>query len=149
MSKPQCGKSSSDGAEKVVCPVVTASRILRSMWSLIVISYLQRGPQGFNELLRVIPGINSKTLARTLKSLQASGLVTREVVNTQPFAVKYSLTEMAHDLGPVLNHLRSWGEKWVMRRGEEGAGLGPVGGRASRILEGSFKGNMRKFEETL
>ncbi len=73
------------------------------------------GPKSFNELLRIVPRINSKTLSRTLKSLQKAGLVSREVVSTQPFAVRYSLTEMAADLKALLDSLRDWGEKWVLR----------------------------------
>jgi DNA-binding HxlR family transcriptional regulator len=57
--------------------------------------------------------MNSKTLSRTLKSLVSKGLVVREVVSVQPFAVQYRLTPMGEELVPVLNALREWGEKWA------------------------------------
>jgi DNA-binding HxlR family transcriptional regulator len=95
------------------CPVVAASKVLSSVWAIVVIYYLVDGPRGFNELLRTIPGMNSKTLSRTLKLLVSKGLVVREVVSVQPFAVHYRLTPMGEELVPVLNALREWGEKWA------------------------------------
>jgi DNA-binding HxlR family transcriptional regulator len=95
------------------CPVVAASKALSSVWAIVVIYYLMDGPKGFNELLRAIPGMNSKTLSRTLKSLQSKGLVVREVVSLQPFSVRYRLTPMGEELVPVLNALREWSEKWL------------------------------------
>jgi DNA-binding HxlR family transcriptional regulator len=95
------------------CPVVAASKVLSSVWAIVVIYYLMDGPKGFNELLRAIPGMNSKTLSRTLKSLVSKGLVVRQVVSVQPFAVHYRLTPMGEELVPVLNALREWGEKWA------------------------------------
>jgi DNA-binding HxlR family transcriptional regulator len=103
--------------EERVCPVAAAARLLGSVWSLVVINYLMDGPMGFNELLRQIPGLNSKTLSRTLKSLQAKGLVIREVVNTQPFAVRYVLTPAAKELKPVVHALSMWGSKWMLGSG--------------------------------
>jgi len=103
--------------EEGVCPIAAAARLLGSVWSLVVINYLMDGPMGFNELLRQIPGLNSKTLSRTLKSLQAKGLVIREVVSTQPFAVRYALTPAAKELKPVVHALSMWGSKWMLGRG--------------------------------
>jgi len=97
-----------------ICPVVSASKLLGSVWSMVVISYLMDGPMGFNELLRQIPMLNSKTLSRTLKSLQARGLVERQVVSLQPFAVRYSLTPAAGELKPVIEEMRRWGYKYAM-----------------------------------
>ncbi|MEM4328944.1 MAG: helix-turn-helix domain-containing protein [Candidatus Caldarchaeum sp.] len=104
--------------ERQICPMVAAAKILGSMWSLVIISYLTTGPKGFNELLRLIPSLNSKTLSRTLKALQSRGLVRRNVVSLQPFAVTYSLTPMAEDLKPLLEGLRRWSVKWL----SEGSG---------------------------
>jgi len=92
-----------------ICPMVTAAKILGSVWSLVIISYLLDGPKGFNELLKLIPGMNAKTLSRTLKRLQSNGLVERKIVSVQPFSVRYSLTPTAMELKPILEKLRNWG----------------------------------------
>lgn len=93
--------------------MVSVTRVLGSLWSLVVIHHLLDGPKGFNELLRSIEGMNAKTLSRTLKSLRARGLVVRNVTNTQPFSVEYSLTPMALELNEILVNLQEWGEKWL------------------------------------
>ncbi len=103
-------------ASDKVCPVVSTAKLLGSVWSLVIISYLMDGPKGFNELLRQIPGLNSKTLSRTLKSLQARGIVKREAVSLQPFAVRYSLTPAARELKPVIEGMRLWGYKWALQQ---------------------------------
>jgi len=99
-----------------VCPMVAAAKILGSMWSLVIINYLASGPKGFNELLRLIPMLNSKTLSRTLKSLQARGLVQRNIISVQPFSVSYSLTPMAEELTPILKAFRDWADKWLIQQ---------------------------------
>ncbi len=103
-------------ADGEVCPIVESIRIVGSTWKLIIIRYLLDGPKGFNELLRAIHGLNSKTLSRTLKQLQQDGLVERRVVALQPFSVEYRLTEKGQALQPVIQALRKWGEEWALGR---------------------------------
>lgn len=67
---------------------------------------------GFNELLKTVDGLNSKTLSRVLKNLQANDIIVRKIINTQPFLVQYSLTEKGEALKPVLDALRTWGESF-------------------------------------
>ncbi len=96
-----------------LCPIVEAIKRISGMWKLVVVRYLLEGPMGFNELLRRIDGISSKTLSATLKQLQKEGIVRREILSTQPFSVKYYLTEKGEELKPVIEALRYWGEKWI------------------------------------
>ncbi|BBD73796.1 transcriptional regulator [Sulfodiicoccus acidiphilus] len=94
-----------------VCPIVRAIRTLGSEPKLLVVRYLLDEPMGFNQLLRVTR-LSSKTLSSVLKSLEEEGIVKREVVNTRPFAVRYSLTEKGADLNTILRELGKWLEKW-------------------------------------
>ena len=105
-------KSKEDNLRET-CPIVGSIQVIGSMWRLIVIRYLMDRPMSFNELLRAANGLNSKTLSRTLKYLQQEGIVKREIVSTQPFSVRYSLTEKGYDLQPVIEALKTWGIKWL------------------------------------
>ena len=95
------------------CPIVNAIREIGGEWKLIVIRYLADGQMGFNELMKTIPDVNSKTLASTLKYLEEREIISREVESTRPFRVKYSLTEKGRSLGAALSDLRKWGEQWI------------------------------------
>ncbi|EQD42489.1 transcription regulator, partial [mine drainage metagenome] len=95
------------------CPIVDAIKNIGGEWNFIIIRYLNEKPMGFNEILKSVRGLNSKTLSRVLKNLQAAEIVERTIINTQPFQVQYSLTEKGKSLDPVFDALRQWGMKWA------------------------------------
>ena len=105
--------------EGELCPIVEAIRHVAGVWRLVVVRYLMDHPQGFSDLLKTIPASNSKTLSRTLKLLMKEGLIERKILNLQPFAVQYSLTQKGRSLEPVLNELKKWGERWAVGLLEE------------------------------
>mgnify|MGYP001770830704 FL=1 len=117
-------KTSPDGEQ--LCPIVESIKVIGSMWRLIVVRYLMEGEKGFNELLRSSPGLHAKTLSRTLKQLEAQGIVERLVVSTRPFSVRYRLTPKGEALRPVFEALREWGRAWLL----------PAEQRASAVLSG-------------
>lgn len=96
-----------------LCPIVEALMRIKSIWKLVVIRFLLDGPKGFNELLRAFPEMNAKTLSRTLKALQEEGMISRKIVSTRPFSVRYELTQKGRELRPTLLTLRKWGSKWI------------------------------------
>lgn len=96
------------------CPIVSAIRELGGEWNLIIIRYLMEKSMGFNEILRTAKGISSKTLSNNLKNLTARGIVHREVISTQPFSVRYSLTEKGKALSGLLDKLGQWGNEYVV-----------------------------------
>lgn len=95
------------------CPIVKAIKEIGGEWKLIVIRYLADGPQGFNELMKRIPDVNSKTLASTLKYLEEHSIIDRHIESTRPFRVKYSLAPKGVSLDSALSDLKKWGEEWV------------------------------------
>ncbi len=94
------------------CPVVESLHLVGNEKKLVIIRFLLERPMRFNQLLKV--GLDSKTLSRALKSMEAQGLVNRQVISTQPFSVEYSLTEKGRELKPVIDSLRTWAERWVV-----------------------------------
>ena len=99
-----------------LCPVLAAVGVIGTEWRLAIIHRLLEGPQRFSEILKSNPRLNAKTLSATLKFLEGSGVVQRNVVSTRPFVVVYSLTEMGLGLGPAARELRAWGERWIAPR---------------------------------
>jgi DNA-binding HxlR family transcriptional regulator len=107
------------GLNTNTCPIVSAIREIGGEWNFIIIRYLLENSMGFNEMLRRASGISSRTLSAVLKDLAGKGIVKREIVSTQPFQVRYSLTEKGNALRPIVDGLGKWGETWVAERKEE------------------------------
>lgn len=84
--------------------------VVGGKWKLVLISVLQSGKKGFNELTREA-GISPRILSKELQEMEMNGLVTREVCNTKPITVQYELTEYSQTLNDVLIAMEKWGYK--------------------------------------
>jgi DNA-binding HxlR family transcriptional regulator len=96
------------------CPAIESIMKVGNELRLVVVSCLIHGPLRFNELLETAKGVDPRSLSRVLKFLASEGIVKRDVLSTQPFAVQYSLTEKGKQLEPVVEALRTWGERWLI-----------------------------------
>lgn len=77
-------------------------------WSLLVISLLADRTVRFTELRREIDGISQRMLARTLRQLERTGLVTRTVHPVVPPRVDYELTKLGATLLETAQELILW-----------------------------------------
>ncbi len=77
-------------------------------WKLVLHSVIRNGKRRFNELSREA-GISPRILSKELQELEMNGLVSREVCNTKPVTVQYSLTEYSKTLEEVLIAMEKWG----------------------------------------
>ncbi|MBU1331850.1 MAG: helix-turn-helix transcriptional regulator [Gammaproteobacteria bacterium] len=59
-------------------------------------------------LHRSLPGISKKMLVQTLRELETSGLVKRQVYDSVPPAVDYSLTELGQRLVEPIELIYDW-----------------------------------------
>src|SRR3546814_20316779 len=69
------------------------------------------GTRRFNQLQRDLGAITHRTLSKTLKEMEADGLIARTDHGEIPPRVDYSLTEKGESLEPVLTALAKWAEK--------------------------------------
>lgn len=79
-------------------------------WSALVIYALIAGTHRHAALRQRLGGISQKMLTQTLRALERNGLVHREVFDTVPPHVEYSLTDLGRTLAPVLAALCEWSE---------------------------------------
>ena len=112
-------------AEYLACPIRQVVSRFGDKWSMLVLYMLhtserQRvGDQGlgmtgvlrFNEIRRLMTDSSQKMLSQTLKNLEQSHLVHREVYPEVPPRVEYSLTETGKSLMPALTALIAWGKE--------------------------------------
>lgn len=90
------------------CPAENALELLSGKWRPMVIYWLLPGPLRFNELQRRLGAVTHRTLSKTLKEMEAAGLVARKDYGTIPPRVDYALTERGRSLQPVLAAMEQW-----------------------------------------
>jgi DNA-binding HxlR family transcriptional regulator len=91
------------------CPVARALDVVGERWTLLIARELLLGPRRFTDLAEGLPGIGSSVLAKRLKELEQSGLVTKRTLPPPAASVVYELTNHGRALGPVLAVLADWG----------------------------------------
>ena len=100
---------SKGGCPKTMLSIKDALEVLEGKWKLLILFSLSGGPKRFKEISREVVGITDKTLSKELKLLVTNQLVKREVFDTFPPKVQYSITEHGMSLGKVLDELHFWG----------------------------------------
>lgn len=88
--------------------------ILSGKWKLLILHYLitREGTNNtFKKMERDIEGISAKMLSKELKDLEVNNLVKREVKNTKPITVEYSITEYGKSTSTIISVLVDWGKK--------------------------------------
>ena len=90
-------------------PVRDVIDLIGGKWKLPIVIALSFGNQRFKELERMIDGITPRMLSKELKDLEVNGLVQRDVYNTMPVTVEYSLTDYGKTLDSVIVVMREWG----------------------------------------
>lgn len=90
------------------CPAELSLEFLSGKWRAMVIFWLMGGPKRFNELQRRLGAITHRTLSKTLKEMEADGLVLRTDHGEIPPRVDYALTDRGSSLKPVLVAMERW-----------------------------------------
>lgn len=98
-----------DSCEKP-CAIERGMRILGGKWTASILWHLKDEPVRFNDLVRMISGASKKMISERLKHLEEHGLILREVLDTRPLAVTYSITERGATAIAFLDELRLWSE---------------------------------------
>ncbi|MDN4640415.1 helix-turn-helix domain-containing protein [Agreia sp. PsM10] len=77
-------------------------------WGMLVIMGLSSGRKRFGELHTLVEGCSEKMLAKALRELERSGLVTRTPYPTIPPRVDYELTLLGHEAALPAIALATW-----------------------------------------
>lgn len=99
------------------CPVQATPDVIGGGWKPMILYQLCAGPLRFNALRRVVPGVTQRTLTAHLRELERDGIVRRTAFPEVPPRVEYALTPLGESLGPVLEGMAAWGERYAAARG--------------------------------
>lgn len=100
-----------DTCPKNVLAIKDALEALEGRWKLLIMLSLSMGNKRFTQIAREIHDITDKTLSKELKHLEANKLIKREVRDTFPPTVEYSITKHGKSLQKLLDELYRWGLK--------------------------------------
>ncbi|MFZ1926541.1 MAG: helix-turn-helix domain-containing protein [Solirubrobacteraceae bacterium] len=95
------------------CPVCRTAEVVCGKWTLLLVRDLAEGRTRFCELERSLAGISPRTLSLRLRALEEEGIVERHTFPEVPPRVEYALTEKGLALLPIIEDMRSYGERWL------------------------------------
>lgn len=84
---------------------------LADKWTMVILDVLEEhGTLRFTQLATHVGDISQKMLTKTLRQLEADGLVTRTVHPVIPPHVEYTLTPLGHSLSEAFCSVWLWAE---------------------------------------
>ena len=86
------------------CPSRPVLQNITGRWGVLVLAALVDDTRRFSELRRRVDGVSERMLSQTLQGLERDGLVHREVHETIPPRVEYTLTDLG---AQVAEHLEA------------------------------------------
>lgn len=96
--------------KKNIIAVYDTLDIIKGKWRIpIMASLLMRSELLFNELKSEIPTISSKVLSNELRFLEENNIISREVITSPIFKVRYRLTAYGRTLENLIFVLMDWG----------------------------------------
>lgn len=101
---------------KQFCPVAMAAEILCTRWTMVLLRELVAGSTRFNDLRRGVPKMSPTLLSQRLKQLELAGVLERRELKSEKGLFEYRMTEAGKDLGPIVEAMGFWGQKWVEAR---------------------------------
>ncbi|WP_280271837.1 winged helix-turn-helix transcriptional regulator [Nocardia wallacei] len=75
-----------------------------SRWGVLALVALREGPYRFSALRRRVEGVSERMLSQTLQTLERDGMIHREVQQSIPPRVEYTLTDLG---AQVAEHLEA------------------------------------------
>jgi DNA-binding HxlR family transcriptional regulator len=108
-AKPSPPEQSDPGLDALVREIIGR---VADKWTMLVLEALEEhGRMRFTRLSECIGGVSQKMLTKTLRQMEADGLVTRTVYPVIPPRVEYQLTALGHSLGEAFCGVWIWAEQ--------------------------------------
>lgn len=82
--------------------------LLARKWTLKITLALNEDTKRHSEIARCLPGITQKVLTETLREMERTGIVEREVYPVVPPKVEYKLTSVGVELLQLSHELTTW-----------------------------------------
>lgn len=81
-------------------------------WTPRILFSLKEKPHRHGELRRHLGSVSQRMFTRTLRNLEATGLIARRVTRTRIIAVEYSLTPLGRTIIAPLGGMCRWAKRY-------------------------------------
>jgi DNA-binding HxlR family transcriptional regulator len=95
--------------EHMGCSVAQCLEVIGEWWTMLIVRDVFLGVRRFDDFQTRL-GISRNVLALRLSTLVAAGVLEKRRYQERPPRYEYVLTDKGHDLWPVLNAMRQWGD---------------------------------------
>jgi DNA-binding HxlR family transcriptional regulator len=90
------------------CPLTKTAQVLSDTWTMLIVTKaLLKGPKGFCEIERELPGISTRTLTLKLQTLEEEKMIRKLKDGT------YVVTKKGEGLKAVERAMRRYGERYL------------------------------------
>src|SRR5262245_44858426 len=101
------------------CPVARSLDVIGDRWSLLILrDFFRFGPRRFQDFEQTLPGLTPSILSARLKGFESQGVIESRLYAEHPPRLEYALTQKGRDLGPILEALKTWGERHTAQTSE-------------------------------
>jgi DNA-binding HxlR family transcriptional regulator len=90
----------------------TSPPIFIGRWTPKILFSLKEKPHRHGELRRHLGSVSQRMLTRTLRNLEATGLIARRVTSSKAIAVEYSLTRLGMTIITPLAAMCRWAKRY-------------------------------------
>ena len=95
------------------CPLYRAETVIGEKWTALILRELFiEGTRRFQDFVSSPAGIAPNTLSARLKRLTDQGVIERHLYSDHPPRYEYALTKKGRALGPILEAMKAWGERY-------------------------------------
>ncbi|MBE9463723.1 winged helix-turn-helix transcriptional regulator [Dyadobacter subterraneus] len=98
------------------CPITATIDVIGGKWKPPIIWLLLKGPMRFGELHKTIPTMALKVLSRTLKEMEADGIIKRKAFPEIPPRVEYSLSRKGESLRQIMTLMSEWSREHIINQ---------------------------------
>lgn len=99
--------------EEVINGLKKSFSLVGDEWNLLIIQALLAEPRRFNDIKRMIPQINNRTLSGRLKSLNEYGVLGRKIEHGNPPYALYYLTPLGKGVDPIIKAIEKFGDRFL------------------------------------
>jgi len=99
------------------CPIDNSLKIVGKKFTMHIIrNMILLKQKRFNEFLKSIEEISTKTLSIRLREMEEGNLIMRKIIDRRPLQIEYSLTEKGKALEPILVQMANFSMQWEPKK---------------------------------